>query len=427
MRHGTALDRARVAVSAVFFVNGLVLATWVSRIPEVKAQHALGDGSLGYVLLAVAAGAIVAMPIAGALVGALGSRLMTVAAALALVVALPLPLVSPNVPLLAMSLLLLGAANGALDVSMNAQAVAVERAFARPIMSSFHALFSLGGVAGAALSAAVMAVGIGRMAHVGATVAGGIATVAACRRWLDPTRSRDHGEGSRPFARPSSTTLALGGLTFLGLLAEGAMADWSAVYLHDSLGTNGSVAAIGFAFFSLAMTLGRFVGDFLVGRFGSATVLRGSSALAALGLAVGLALGNPWIAIAGFGAVGFGIANIVPVLFRAAGSIGGGASAGSSLAVVATTGYFGFLTGPALIGFTAEMTESLPMALGLVSLACVTIACFGGIAIDTNVGVPHPSCHADAVRGIQAAWHGHPLPARGRSSSPAATAPGSNR
>jgi MFS transporter len=382
---GNPFSRARWAVSAIFFLNGLVLATWVSRIPEVKAQHALSDGRLGCVLLAVAGGAIVAMPIAGALVGALGSRLMTVAAALALVLALPLPLVSANTPLLVVSLVLLGAANGALDVSMNAQAVAVERRVARPIMSSFHALFSLGGLTGAALSAAAMALGVGRISHVGAIVAGGLATVTAASYWLDAARPDGRMQGPL-FAWPSATMLALGGLTFLGLLAEGAMADWSAVYLHDSLGTSGSVAAGGFASFSLAMTFGRLVVDILVERFGSATVLQASSTLAALGLALGLAIGDPWIAIAGFGAVGFGIANIVPVLFRTAGSTAG-VSAGSSLAVVATTGYFGFLAGPALIGFTAELT-SLPIGLALVSAACATIACCSGMVADTRGRMP---------------------------------------
>lgn len=377
----TGLARARRAVSAVFLLNGAVLATWVARIPEVKAGHALGDGALGAVLLAVAGGAIVAMPIAGAMIGSFGSRAMTVGAASILVLALPLPLVAPNVALLAASLVLLGAANGTLDVSMNAQAVAVERRVAHPIMSSFHALFSLGGLLGAALSAAAMAVGIGRAEHVGATVVASIATIAGVRRrLLDGADAREHATG-RAFAWPSPTMLALGGLAFLGLLAEGAMADWSAVYLRDELGTDGSVAATGFAVFSLAMTVGRLVGDGLAARFGSAAVLRGSSVLAALGLALGLAIGRAWIAIAGFGLVGFGIANVVPVLFRTAGSIAGVASA-SSLAVVATIGYFGLLAGPALIGFTAQLTASLPLALALVSLACAIIAGFSGIAAD---------------------------------------------
>jgi MFS family permease len=371
-------------VAAIFFLNGAVLATWVSRIPEVKVAHALSDAGLGCVLLAMAAGAIVAMPIAGALVDVVGSRFMTTAAASALVAALPLPLVSPNLPLLAIALVALGAANGALDVSMNAQAIAVERLGTRPIMSSFHALFSLGGFVGAGIAAAVMAVGIGRIAHVVLITALGLATVIAAGRRLVGVQPQKRRTTTSRFAWPSASVLMLGGLTFLGLMAEGAMADWSAVYLHDSLATTGGVAATGFAAFSLTMAFGRMIGDRLVGRYGSASVLRASSALAALGLAAGLASRSPSVAIAGFGAVGFGIANIVPVLFRTAANLPG-THAGASLAAVATTGYFGFLAGPTLIGFTAELT-SLPIGLALVSVACLIIAFSSGIAGDVGIG-----------------------------------------
>ncbi len=181
------------------------------------------------------------------------------------------------------------------------------------------------------------------------------------------------------FAWPSRALLGLGSLAFLGLLAEGAMADWSAVYLHDALGATGSVAAAGFAAFAFAMALGRFGGDALVARFGSPAVLRTSSTLAAVGLGVALVVATPPVAMVGFAAVGFGIANIIPVLFRAAGDVPG-VAAGAGLAAVATTGYAGFLAGPVLIGCTAELT-SLPIGLTLVSAACAAIALAGGIAL----------------------------------------------
>ena len=181
----------------------------------------------------------------------------------------------------------------------------------------------------------------------------------------------------RGFALPAHGLVALGGLAFLGLLAEGAMADWSAVYLRDSLQTTAAVAALGFGAFSLAMTAGRFAGDRMVARFGAVRVLRASSALAAAGLAVALLIGSAPIALIGFGTVGFGIANVIPVLFSGAANVRG-AGTGSALAAVATTGYFGFLAGPAVIGFTAELT-SLPIGLALVSAACVVIAFRGGL------------------------------------------------
>jgi MFS family permease len=377
--------RARYAVGVIFFLNGAVLASWIPHIPEIKAMHGLSDGRLGCVLLAMSAGAILAMPVAGTLIGRLGSRTMTTAAALTFALVLPLPIVSPNVPLLALALFTLGAANGTLDVSMNAQAIAVERDYGRPIMSSFHALFSFGGLVGAAVAGTVMAGGVGSVAHALLTSAIACAAFAGVVGRL-LTVPPEPARGAPTFAWPSSTLLGLGSLAFLGLLAEGAMADWSAVYLRDSLGTTASVAATGFAAFSLAMALGRFTGDALVERLGAAFVLRASSALAALGLGSALAIGTPPIAVLGFGAVGFGIANIIPVLFRAAGDVPGVAP-GAALAAVATTGYFGFLAGPALIGFTAEFT-SLPIALALVSVACAVIALRGSIVGGTAVARP---------------------------------------
>ncbi len=367
--------RARRAVATVFFLNGAVLASWIPHIPAVKAVHGLGDGALGLVLLAMAAGAIVAMPIAGVLIGRLGSRSMTTATAVGLAITVPVPLVAPSVPLLAAALFMLGALNGALDVSMNVQALAVEARYRRPIMSSFHALFSLGGLVGAAGAALVMTSTVGDRAHLLLTSAVASATLAFVVRGLVTTPPAASVE--RPLALPGRGLVALGGLAFLGLLAEGAMADWSAVYLRDSLRTTAAVAALGFGAFSLAMTAGRFAGDRMVARFGAVRVLRASSALAAAGLAVALLIGSAPIALIGFGTVGFGIANVIPVLFSGAANVRG-AGTGSALAAVATTGYFGFLAGPAVIGFTAALT-SLPIGLALVSAACVVIAFRGGL------------------------------------------------
>lgn len=174
------------------------------------------------------------------------------------------------------------------------------------------------------------------------------------------------------FGWPAPALLFLGMLAFAGLLAEGAVADWSAVYLHDALTASPAIAAAGFAAFSLAMTVGRLTGDWIVGRLGPARTLRGSGAVAAIGLGAALLVGTPLAAIAGFGLVGLGIANIIPVLFSTAGRACGTA-AGAALAAVATPGYLGFLAGPPLIGLTAEHT-GLRAALGIVCLACALVA-----------------------------------------------------
>jgi fucose permease len=368
---GPEVVRARVAVGSVFFVNGLVLASWVPHIPAVKATHAISDGELGVVLLCMAIGAMLALPLAGFLVGRLGSRLMTSAAAIALCVALPLPLLAPRVPLLGLALVVLGAANAMLDVSMNAQAVVVEADYRRAIMSSFHGLFSLGGLAGAALAGGAMAAGMGDVAHVAVTALACLAAVLACLPFLVPSPAAAHPPGP-VFVRPRGALLALGALAFCGLIAEGAMGDWSAVYLHDVLGSSPALASAGFAACSLAMAAGRFTGDRLVARFGAGPVLRRSSAMAATGLAGALALGTPAAGIVGFGLVGLGISNVIPILFSAAGRVPG-TEAGMAIAAVATTGYFGFLVGPPVIGIVADLT-GLRLALGLVAVLCAAIA-----------------------------------------------------
>ena len=362
---------SRRAVGVFFFVNGAVLASWVPHIPAVKSRHMLTDGALGLVLLSMAAGSVLALPVAGWLVGWLGSRVTTATAGVALCLALPLPVASPSIALLSLSLGLLGACNGLLDVSMNAQAAEIQQRLGRPIMSSFHALFSLGGVVGALLASGAMALGVSDMGHVGVSAAIALSAVAlALQGLVAAQRESDHaGPG---VARPAGALVTLGILALLGLLAEGAVADWSAVYLHDTLGSSPSTAAVGFAAFSLTMAAGRFTGDALVGRLGPSRVLRGSSTVAAVGLAAALLVGHPAIGVVGFALVGLGIANIIPVLFSAAARVPGVPPA-SALAAVASTGYLGFLAGPPLIGVVAE-AAGLAAGLGLVSVACTIIA-----------------------------------------------------
>ena len=368
---------ARVAVGAIFFVNGLVLASWLPHIPAVKATHAISDGELGLVLFCMAVGAMLALPVAGFLIGRLGSRLMTSATAVALCVLLPLPLLAPRVEVLGLVLVVFGAANAMLDVSMNAQAVAVEGRWGRAIMSSFHGLFSLGGLVGAALAGCAMAAGMGDVPHVVVTAVACMAAVLACLPFLLPSLG-SAGRAGPVFVRPRGALLVLGALAFCALVAEGAMGDWSAVYLHDTLGSSPALASAGFAACSLAMAAGRFTGDGLVRRYGPARILRVSSAVAAIGLIAALLLGGVASGIVGFGLVGLGIANVVPILFSAAGRVPGTAP-GVGIAAVATTGYFGFLVGPPVIGMLADVT-GLRAALGIVAALCTAIAIGAGAA-----------------------------------------------
>lgn len=383
--------RARAAVSALFFVNGFVVASWIPYIPIVKSRHHLGDAQLGFLLLAMVVGGVLGLPLAGWLVGRFGSRLVAVAAASGLSLTLTAPVLAPSVALASLALLLFGTCNGALDVSMNAQAVDVERHGGRPIMSSFHGLFSVGGLAGAVVAGLAMFAHVPPAVHV-PTVAIAMTAIVVL---ATPSLVRAAGgvwSSDSVFVRPSRNLLGLGLLAFCGLLAEGAMADWSAVYLRDVLATSSGTAALGFAAFSLAMAGGRLAGDTLTRRWGAVRVLRASSAVASLGLALALLLHDAVAAVIGFGAVGFGIANIVPLVFSAAGRAGG-VPAATALAAVATLGYFGWLAGPPIIGMVSEAL-GLSTALGIVSVACAFVAIrargateAAGDAVAASVGV----------------------------------------
>jgi MFS family permease len=366
----------RLAVATLFFLNGVVLASWVPHIPAVKARHGASDAQLGLVLLAMALGAMIALPLAGWLIGRFGSRTVTRASASAFCLALPLPVLGPSLPLVALALVVLGTCNGLLDVAMNTQAATVERRYGRALMSSFHALFSVGGVAGALLAGAAMAAGVGDWTHVFIISVGALAAAGVALPRLAPSEP-DHERPGPVFVRPSGVLLGLGALAFLGLLAEGAMGDWSTVYLHDTLAAAPAVSAAGFAAFSLTMAAGRFAGDRLVDGFGASTVVRVSSTVAATGLAAALLVAHPAAAVVGFGLVGVGIANVIPVLFGAAARVAG-TEAGRGLAAVATTGYLGFLAGPPLIGVVADAI-GLGSALGLVSGGCALIAIGAGV------------------------------------------------
>jgi MFS family permease len=362
---------ARRGVAAVFFANGAGLASWIPHIPMVQTTLDLSPSVLGLALLAMAIGALVGIPLSGAATARFGSRTVVRTATVVFFAALPLPVLAPNLASLIAALAVLGAGNGALDVSMNAQAVAVEARWPRPIMSSFHGMWSLGGLAGAGLAALALALGTAPVVHVlGATVLFAGIAASGVVPLLPP--NADVGTDDRHFARPTRAVLGLGAIAFFALLSEGAMGDWGAVYLQHSLGTTAATGALGFAGFSLAMAAGRFLGDALVARLGDARVVRVCTGGAALGLGIALLVADPLAAIVGFATVGFGIANLVPIVFRAASRLPG-ITAGNGIAAVGTFGYVGFLAGPPSIGLAAD-AFTLPVALGLVVTALAWIA-----------------------------------------------------
>jgi MFS family permease len=374
------LRTARAAVLAVFFTNGVVIGTWVVRIPAIKDRLGLSEGLLGVVLLGAAVGALVAMPVVGALVSRFGSRRIVGVSALALTVALLTPGLAPSLPLLVLAVALLGAANGGLDVAMNAQAVAVEQGYGRPIMSSFHAAWSFGGLGGAALGGLLASWGIGPLPHFSAVaVLATIAFVAAYGALL-PSAADASEEGTPAFARPTRALLGLGIISFCVLLGEGAMGDWSAVYLDDTLRTGPGFAAAGYAAFSLSMAFGRLFGDRFTELLGPVTLVRTCGAIAAVGLGIALAAAQPLVALAGFACAGAGFSIVFPTALSAAGRTGG--PTGPALAAVTTAAYTGFLVGPPFIGFLAELT-GLGFSLYLVVALSTAVIILAG-AVNTK-------------------------------------------
>ena len=346
----------RAAVTAVFLSSGIGIGTWAASIPTFKAHLSLSNGGLSLVLLAFAAGAVLAMPLAGLLAPKLGLGRVTRLGAGVFAGTLLLPPMAWDLPALVAAIFAMGAAQGLLDVAMNASASSVERRWGLPIMSSFHAAWSGGGLLGATLGGALGG------APVAMVLAGIVAAILAMGIWtkirdgaLRPTRGPK-------FVLPGRKALPLCMAALLCFLCEGAMVGWSAIYLKTATGAMPAQAAMGYAAFAGAMLFGRLGGDQLVRRFGPASVILASTTIACLGFALAVATQSPILAIVGFSLVGLGLSNVVPRLFSVAGRLNGTAAIG--VAMVATAGYAGFLVGPVLIGSVAQCA-GLRAAMGM--------------------------------------------------------------
>jgi predicted MFS family arabinose efflux permease len=362
---------ARLATRAMFLVCGTVTASWAPQVPLAKARLGIDDGVLGLTLLGLGAGAMVAMPLAGFLASRFSSRVVTALGGLVICLSLPLVILAPDAPLLGLALFLFGAATGSMDVAMNVQATAVEARGAKPVMSSFHGMFSVGGLIGA--GGASLLLGLGLSPLLVAVVVSGLmlAILATQAGSMLPPERRPAQSGMR-FTLPRGLVLVLGLLTFVLFQAEGAVLDWSAVFLHDARGQDPAVAGLGYAMFAVAMAVMRLAGDGITSRFGGETVVRLGSLLAAAGFLLAVLAPWPVAGLVGFALVGVGAANVVPVLFSAAGRVPG-MPPGLAISTIATLGYCGILAGPAAIGFVADHV-GLPMALGIVAALLVATA-----------------------------------------------------
>lgn len=344
----------------------------------MKDGLGISEAELGLALFCSAIGSMLTMPGWGALTARWGSRPASLLSAVLAFASVPLLSLAGSLPQLMAALAVFGATAGGLNVAMNAQAVAVETAYGRPILSSFHALFSLGGMTGAAFGGWLAARGVGVPQHFFACGLFYIAAAVIAARFLLPP-SVDQQERRAPFAWPSGTLLALGALAGCIMSGEGAMADWVALYLRDTVKTGEGTAALGYAVFSGGMVLGRFCGDFATARYGARLLAQNCCALAAFGTSLALAFPYAPFALAGFALTGLGYSVIVPVVYAAAGRLPG-ANAGVAIATVSTTGFVGFLAGPPVIGFLAKAVTLRAALLVLVLLSLLGVRLARGVA-----------------------------------------------
>jgi predicted MFS family arabinose efflux permease len=366
------LAGARRATRLIFLVAGIGMSAWAPMVPYAKARLGLDDAQLGLALLAFGGGSMLSMPFVGWLAHRLGNRTLIVASGLLMSVALPvLTMVSSMAALIAV-LLYFGVVLGAVDVAMNAHAVEVERMDGGRLMSGFHGLFSVGGLTGAAVMSALLAIGVPLTWAASALAVLLVVLVIVLRGdLLDDTPTAD-APPKEPLRMPHALAWLLGLLCFVSFLAEGAMLDWSAVFLRDVRGVSEASAGFGYAFFSAAMVLGRLTGDRFVGRYGPESAMRIGAALAAAGFLMVACVPGAVMSLLGFVLIGIGASNIVPVMFSAAGRLPNTPPA-IAIATVTTLGYVGLLSGPALIGLVAHISN-LPMAFAGVAGLLVLVS-----------------------------------------------------
>jgi len=393
----------RAATVAAFVSHGLLFASWSAHIPQVKDHIGLTDGSLGLGLLGAPVGSVAAMVVVARVLPALGSKRMVQISLLGYSLAGPLVGLAGSLPALFAALFAWGAFQGTLDVSMNTQAVTVERAASRPLMSGFHACWSIGAFAGAGIGALGVAAGLSLTRQLLALAV----PVLLITGWLttrmmpdpatpasDDQQSTGHSRGTAgrpPSPRPahpiypphptrrtairlSRPVLTLGAIAFASMLCEGASADWASVYLRGSVHVGAAAAGLGYTGFALTMVLVRLSGNRLLSRFRRERLLPALAAVAAAGFTAGLLAGTSAAVIAGFGCLGIGLALVVPTVNSAAGRLPG-INPGTAIAMVSAWGWAGFVFGPPIIGQLASAT-SLRLALGVLPVlaACIVVA-----------------------------------------------------
>ncbi|WP_031481776.1 MFS transporter [Streptomyces bicolor] len=379
--NGSTLSRLRIALTAFFALDGFLFAGWVVRIPAIKEQTGASASALGLALLGVSAGAVLTMTLTGRLCRRHGTHQVTVVCAVLLSLSVALPPLTHSVLALGAVLLLFGAAYGSINVAFNSAAVDLVAALRRPVMPSFHAAFSLGGMVGAGLGGLVAGALSPTRHLLGLAGIGLLVTAVAGRTLLrhEPPRAAgpvepESGTPLRPDARTRGLVIVFGLIALCTAYGEGAMADWGALHLEQDLDASPGVAAVGYSCFALAMTIGRLSGTALLERLGHGRTVIAGGATAAAGMLLGSLAPSLWAALLGFAITGLGLANLFPVAVERAGTLAGP----SGVATASTLGYGGMLLGPPAIGFMADWL-SLPVALTSVAVLAA-IATLIGVA-----------------------------------------------
>jgi MFS family permease len=366
----------RIAVNIAFFLNGFIYANWVSRLPRIQEHYSADNGTIGIVLLSMSLGAVAAMPFTGWAIIKNGSRRITLAAVILYCVFVPLIPFMPNIGGLIALYFIMGVTTGMLDVAMNAQAVMVERAYKKPIMTSFHAFFSIGMALGAWFGALFADLEYDLSQHFSIVVIGSLMGAF----WLSRNLIRDKPDGvlgnEGPLFRiPTSALAAVGVIAFCCMLGEGAMSDWTVNYMENIVGSSRAIAPIALSAFATAMTVGRLFGDRARASLGDNALIMIGGFLSSLGLGIALLIPVTEVAIAGFFLVGIGLSTIVPIAYSIAGN-SKDLPSGVGLAMVTTVGYSGFLFGPPIIGFIADVSN-LRVGLGVVIVLFVVMTTLG--------------------------------------------------
>ncbi|GEM48935.1 MFS transporter [Deinococcus cellulosilyticus] len=362
------ISAARFAVNMFFALNGIAFANWVVRIPDIKAELKLPPEVLGVSLLGGAIGSLCSMVFGGYLMARFGSKQVTTLAGVLTFLSLMLPGYATNAWTLFAALFFYGAFNGLMDVSMNDQASINEKQHGRSIMSSFHGVFSLGGLIGSLIGGWLSSLHVPVSLHLTSIGLVLVLLVLLSSRWLIPTTPHPEEAHTEPvFIRPAPSLWIIGIMAFCVMLGEGGMADWSTVYLRENIQASETQSAIGYGAFSGLMMLGRFLGDGLINRFGSRTIVGWGGAIMTLGLVLGLTVNTLPAVIVGFACVGLGCSALFPCFLSSA-SRNPDMRPASAITAVATMAYFGFLVGPPLLGLVAGQV-GLRAALFIIAAA----------------------------------------------------------